>query len=355
MKKRMIALFLTLAMLVSLAPAVVANDTIPRPTVEEILNEYHEKAFEAEIAGETSAATYSPRSGSPEKTLEQETVDTLNAAGYEAYNVTAENYEAIEAQLQTDFDDMGLDPDGSYIIAISGNDTGNNTASGAGTRAAEPAPDGGGNGPFNYYYNGKTYKMRYITITANENSQLGRTNTIDLFTDHSGDELWDLLNTPITFIGCVCNYLGISSFTSLNYSLLSVFQPNVNIAPNQTVSLSYTGATNWTVRYTQVYDSQENSWRLCGSIEKVTMRYSTTLSYYDRSTDQYEFEINSGTAGTLYSNYYYNGTAIMDQAAIAFENNSRYLNTITSVDYTYNNNVVLRHIRWQESAGYEPA
>lgn len=31
--------------------------------------------------------------------LEQETVDTLTAAGYEAYNVTGENYTALETEL----------------------------------------------------------------------------------------------------------------------------------------------------------------------------------------------------------------------------------------------------------------
>lgn len=123
MRKRYIALFVIFAMLVPFTPAVAADDTVPRPTVEEILSEYHEKAFEAEVIEQTSgASTYSRSAGNSGKTLEEETVDTLNAAGYEAYNVTSENYETLEEQLQTDFAQMGLDPDGSYIIALSGED-----------------------------------------------------------------------------------------------------------------------------------------------------------------------------------------------------------------------------------------
>ena len=71
--KKLIALLTVFAMLVPFVPAVAANDTPARPTVE-----------------------------------------TLNEAGYEAYNVTADNYDTLEDQLQTDFAEMGLDPNGSY-------------------------------------------------------------------------------------------------------------------------------------------------------------------------------------------------------------------------------------------------
>ena len=47
MIKRMIALFLVIAMLVPLSSAVAADATSAPPTVEEILSEYHRKAFEA--------------------------------------------------------------------------------------------------------------------------------------------------------------------------------------------------------------------------------------------------------------------------------------------------------------------
>lgn len=44
MKKRFIALFIIFTMLVSISPAVAADDTSARPTVEEILSDYHQAA-----------------------------------------------------------------------------------------------------------------------------------------------------------------------------------------------------------------------------------------------------------------------------------------------------------------------
>ena len=110
--KKIVSLLLILTMLVTLSPAVAADDSSATPTVEEILNSYHVKAFEAKIAEERDgASTYSRRSGT-EKTPEEEAVDELTAAGYEAYNVTPENYYSLEEALHTDFSTLGLDPRG---------------------------------------------------------------------------------------------------------------------------------------------------------------------------------------------------------------------------------------------------
>ncbi len=89
MTKKIISLMLIFAMLVPISSAVAADNPTAQPTVEEILNGYHEKAFAARVAEENGGvSTDSSRSGSG-KTLEQETVDELTAAGYETYNVTA--------------------------------------------------------------------------------------------------------------------------------------------------------------------------------------------------------------------------------------------------------------------------
>ena len=106
--EKITALALIFAMLLPVSSALAADEQKVTPTIEEILNSYHEKAFEAQTAEERGgASTWSSRSG---KTLEEETVDELTAAGYEAYNVTSENYEALEEALQTDFASMGIDP-----------------------------------------------------------------------------------------------------------------------------------------------------------------------------------------------------------------------------------------------------
>lgn len=139
MKRKLVAFVLVFALLASLSPAVAADEMSAPPTVEEILNEYHQKAFEAKMQGDTgNASAWSLRGG---QTLEEETVDTLTEAGYEAYNVTADNYESLQTELKTDFSDMGLDPNGSYIIVISGEDpTEPVSTGGASTYNLNPLP-----------------------------------------------------------------------------------------------------------------------------------------------------------------------------------------------------------------------
>lgn len=115
--EKMIALMLSVLIPVGMSIPVFAaqNEEGPVKTVAEILNDYHAKSFEKQIAQESETArAYARSSGSAEKTLEEETVEELTAAGYEADNVTSSNYEELEASLKTDFEDLGLDPNESY-------------------------------------------------------------------------------------------------------------------------------------------------------------------------------------------------------------------------------------------------
>lgn len=146
-----------MGLLVSLPPAVAADESSIVPTVEEILSDYHEKAFEAEMQSEAGA--YSARShGGSAKSLEQETVDILTDAGYEAYNVTADNFATMERNLNTDFDSMGMNPNGNYIIVISGDDAyaavNPNTRSGS-APGYESGSGNEGASQFEYTYNGQ--------------------------------------------------------------------------------------------------------------------------------------------------------------------------------------------------------
>lgn len=255
MKKRMIALFLTLAMLVSLAPAVVADDTVPRPTVEEILSEYHQKAFEAEAAGETATASTYSRSGSTGKNLEQETVDTLNAAGYEAYNVTSENYDTLEEHLKTDFSDMGLDPNGSYIITISGEESETNT-SGIGPRMMVPVkPDY--TSTFEHTYNGTTYKMRYVTVAGQDDDLRDQTLIYTLRNSRVSID-WNDVDTAILYYASdyATNPVPLASILSM---LTDAFSDDNYIRLSNN-SINMYARTIWDLEYIQVYNSSNDKW-----------------------------------------------------------------------------------------------
>lgn len=358
MKKRMIALLLAFAMLISVAPAAIADDTVPRPTVEEILSEYHQKAFEAEVVQQTGHASANSRSaGGFGKTLEQETVDTLNAAGYEAYNLTSENYETLEAQLQTDFADMGLDPDGSYIITISGeeNSAGNNSRLGGNLVVPTLPPEGGGPSTyFEYTYNGTTYTMRYMTVTAKHVKELGRTKVVDLFADYSGEHLINALNTPVEIFTSFTDAFGLPNVVGIPYTLLSMVSSEAPL--NQTASLSFTGSANWTVKYTQIWDWQSASWKIRSSIEFVNKTYSTTYSYYSEQENKYVYKYQSGDLPTEYSPYYYDTEAVKEFAVLAllYSDEARYQNKIPSVTIDYNGATVMTLTRWSEGLSYQP-
>lgn len=57
MLKKIIALTLIFAMLAPLSSAVAADNDSVTPTIEEILNEYHDKAFAAQTAEENGGAS----------------------------------------------------------------------------------------------------------------------------------------------------------------------------------------------------------------------------------------------------------------------------------------------------------
>ena len=249
---------------------------------------------------------------------------------------------------------MGLDPDSSYIITISGEDAESNTASGINPRMIVPYPVDreGGDGTFTHTYNGTTYTMRYITVTASDQVELGRTRAVDLFTDHSGEELIDALGRPIAIFTALTDYYGLPSVIGTTYELLTMVSPNAPL--NQTASLAFTGSANWTIKYTQVFDTQEGVWKLSASVEYVTRRYSTTYAYYSSSSNQYEYVIHQGDLPTVYSDYYDDTSAVKEQAVLAFEYGGRYLNRIESVSFEYDGEVIMTHTRWHEWIGYEP-
>lgn len=350
MTRKLIAAFLIFAMLIPYSSAVAADKEAVTPTVEEILNEYHQKSFEAQQARETGTASANSRSGAGSgKTLEQETVETLTAAGYEAYNVTADNYETLETQLQTDFAAMGLDPNSSYIVVVHGEEpnTPANNARGPSDIVQDPGDLSGGAPPISYTYDGTTYYMRYVTVTAADNNQLGMTSNIELL------DMCDMQDFN--------EYLGyaVSIATLLpGFAMVGVVYDLFGLVPDSELplfeSMLYRGATNWTVTYVQVYDFLCSEWRFRYSVEYVTMRFFTTSTYYDSETNAYKQLNNSGGYPTAYSANYNNTELIKYYAAIAAANNRVWLDEIPEVKYKWGDEIVITHQRWMEPLDYEP-
>lgn len=292
--KKMIAMILILAMLVPLSSAVTADEMSATPTVEEILNEYHRRAFELETQGDDeTASTWSARGGSG-KTLEQETVDELTAAGYEAYNVTADNYDALEAQLHTDFGELGVDPNGSYIVIIGGveHDSSGNTNSRARPNydVVGPPDNEGGTSSFEYTQDGKTYTMRYVTVTGNVGTSMGTISELVVEADdYDFDLTTGLLDAfLVTSVDTIIEKLPIGTILSI---WLGTVVPD-NYFYSEVGVVTITGASIWTAQSIQIWESDDQLWKTAQSSGSVKSQAQCTAKYIDYTT--YDVIVHTG-------------------------------------------------------------
>ncbi len=360
--KRLLLMLLVLCVLISSQTVfatkegtLVVEESTAQLTIEEILNDYQQKAFEEQTATKReTASAYSRNSNIDTKTLEQEVVETLRNAGYEAYNITSDNYNTLESELKTDFDKMGLNANDSYIIVISGDEESSNGTPNSRVGGSQIENDlgdlgGGGGNVFEHTHNGVTYTMRYITVTGGQNSALVQTSEIDLLDKYNVDDLWEDLNIPIT----IFSSLGQLPYTGTVYSLVAANMPNAGSV--QPEKLEYEGGTNWTITYIQVYDFQNQAWELSAGFEYVTMRYQISHTYYEPSSNQVIFDNKSGDYTIEHSDNYYNRALLKNMAAYAFTNDTFWLDEITYVEYKFEEETVLKHWRWMEGRDYEPA
>ena len=273
--KKVIAMILVFAMLVPLSSAVAADEMSAKPTVEEILDEYHRKAFEREMQGDTETASTWSRRGGSAKTLEEETVETLTNAGYEAYNVTAGNYDTLEAQLYTDFGEMGLDPNGSYIVVISGGDgeaSGNSAGANSRVRPEtdlEGPPGSTGNASFEYTQDGTTYTMRYVTVT----SATGMYMAVDSEYDLDPTTWYEKFPSHLMSAGLVAiadsvseefmkgKWLPLGSIASFVYDVFA----DDNYTEYDAGILTIFATTTWTAQSIQVWDNNDGRWETAQS------------------------------------------------------------------------------------------
>ena len=346
MIKRMIALFLVIAMLVPLSSAVAADATSAPPTVEEILSEYHRKAFEAQTQTETNTASTWSRRGT-EKTLEQETVDTLTEAGYEAYNVTADNYDTLEAELQTDFAGMGLNPEGSYIIVVHGEEQSgtNSNARNSDVPSYDQELEGGSNSLFEYTYNGVTYTMRYVTVTSTENSHLREVDDVRLNDALSPDNVLEIVDMSSSIVGYLSDLIlvgEVATSVSLITTPISISMLLLGLlpdySPKMTDLIRMTGKCNWTVKYTQIYDFDAQEWFLSAGVEYVVVQKYVDYEIQNPETDLLDKHTVYYDNETLYSALYNDPEAMKQRAVVAYEygqGDNRHLDKVEKVEFTY--------------------
>ena len=313
-----IVLCIILILCMSVPAFATPNEIEPAEakTVEEILNDYHEKSFLIQRMAETDApAAYSRQGEALRKTLEEETVDELAAAGYEAYNVTSENYGDLEVALMTNFSELGLDPNGSYIVVLSGENHSSqvNPNSRSGIPPEESLEGGdGGSSYFGYQYNGSIYYLRHIVVTETTGSFMTESSMTRL-----GSDCWffDLIHD----IGCALLVAGADKATApvplgTILSLLGGQLDTGNYTLLEDEELVCMANTTWICNAIQIWDGYEEIWDTSQASASAESQAYFTGFLYNEDTGRSERFDGETYGHTFYSPYYYSYTIRYDKA-----------------------------------------
>lgn len=314
----------------STVSAVLEEESVP-PSIESILDDYYKRIFDEQSKANANISTYS-NSDNRFNEIKQETITSLCDAGYLAYDVNPDTYNEIEEELKTDFGQINLEPTGSYIVIVSGEDDG----AGASNAAKSLSSDGTASTSFTYEYSGHTLTMRYLTVTAANYSKLGMTDYVSLKAE-SSDSLNRVINTALSVaMDSVFSPIPIGTIASL-------FGDIITWKDSQRATFLYFAGTNWTRVYTQVLE-ESNIWLSWLRVEYVTTANWVTGSVYNSRTNSYEPVKTNRTVHREYTEHYSDTRWRKLQAAIAWFRGSFGINErIGDVYYSYGNSTLITH------------
>ena len=325
MFKRIVSCLLLVVMLVPVVSPVFATNANNKsqvsrneaPSIESILNEYHKKVFAAQADANANA-----RSGAEVQTdeIKQDTLDQLREAGYLAYDVNPDNFDSVAEELKTDLRQMDLDPNGSYIIVISGEEEPQENTASPAYIPPEIEDDTDG---FDYTYNGTTYRLQYMIVSNGGDEVLARMASKNLNSDaiHKGiDTLITLYLDSITPvpIGTLASLLGIS------YN---------DACADSTGSLTFHGAAQWTRRYINVWSDYDQMWVRGARVEYAEVRSYCSGYLCNLSNGNLQQYIGPEKLDMVYSDYYYDYEQQKIEAVLGYLSPSilRYYTTGTLV------------------------
>lgn len=328
--KKLICAILICCMVLPMFPASATEEVTAQPTIEEILNSYHEKAFAVQTAEENGgASTYSRSGSSSSQTLEQETVAELTAAGYEAYNVTGDNYDTLEESLHTDFASLGLDPDSSYVVVISGEED-ENQSNPTSLVIDQPTYEdfyGDSDNTFTYTEDGVTYTMRYVTVTATgtDSELFRRSDYIMTNIDYFKELTLATLDAAIAIVTELASdkiesyipYYGILATIGEFFTDVSEILTTDVIEELELDTMVFRSATAWTRSYIQIRNPVNGYWYTsqCSSYAISEAKFDSSYVYNpETNAPQQVGGILKRT--TTYS-WYYNEHAIRKSRAVA--------------------------------------
>lgn len=239
------------------------------------------------------------------------------------YDVNSQTYESIENTLATDFDEIGLDSNCSYIVVIHGD----NNAQMRSTAGSS----------FSHTYNGKTYSLRYMTITAADDSKMGKASSADLLKSSSKTLIKNCLDTAISAY--------ISSFSKTLGTVASICGLSVSqFGTAQSSTLTLNAGTNWTRVYTQVWNSTYDSWSYGCCVEYARALSYISGLYYSASQNKYVSVPTNSKSTISYSSNYNNTTWRKDKAVYGLLNYTIQYNCVGDVSYEYGGTTKITHV-----------
>lgn len=318
-----IIFFLTPTLQVSAESDGSYSEEISISTMEQILTEYH--SFLQSVGTENRGVYDATASYAG---ISMQTVNRLRMAGYEAYCVNEENFTDIEASLNTDLSDLGLSQEYTYVIIVSGEEA----------RGNECSVNSSVGNQFTYTYNGTSYTMRYVTVTAADDPSFGKASFANLLTSRSQTLIYNCLNTAISaYISAVSGVLGtVASICGLDIS-------DFNTDSESTLILNC--GSNWTRVYTEVWSSYDNMWLACSCVENVVASSYMGGMYYDAEQNRYLAVPEAPKSITLYSEHYFDYEWRKQKAAIGYFYSSPQYDIIDKVEYKYGNETKIIHNR----------
>lgn len=249
-----------------------------------------------------------------------EYADDLAQLGYQMNIVYKNNYNEKQEELNTNFQRLGIDEEGVYLILLENNNTRNT-----------------GYGYTDYTYNGRTYRLRKVMITAAENSAFSKASYCDLLKSNSRTVIENCLNTAIVaYVSSISKTMGtVASICGLNISMFGTAGSS---------SLILNCGTNWTRIYTEVYSEYYNEWVAGSCVENAKVSSYVSGYYYSASTNSMEAVPENKKEAYILSQNYDNTTWKKQQAIISYNNCSGVIYDQTGdIKYYYGDKVKITH------------
>lgn len=174
--------------------------------------------------------------------------------------------------METNLTEIGIYPSGHYIVVVSSDSSPNGTSSLRKTKAGSS---------FEYTYNGKKYKLRFLTVTSSDVSSYAKASDCNILSSKVKSTIQKCLDTAIiAYISSFSKTLGtVASITGLSIS---------NFGTAKTSTLRLNGASNWTRVYTQVWDASHKTWVSGSCVEYVQVLSYMSGSYYNKDKNRME-------------------------------------------------------------------